>query len=238
MAPEIGLTKAAKTRFAHQHPRLFLLLSASSGILLAIAAVWAFLGIADEVPENGPMVWLDKAISAFVERTGTELGENVFRVVSWLGAPVLAAVITVVALRYALKRDWVRSVAVVAAAAGATLLNYALKALFHRGRPEGASEFIHGVSWSFPSGHAMGSIVGYGFLTHLILEHVHDKTRRRLVVAGATLLIAAIGFSRLYLDVHYLSDVVGGFLAGTVWLLVCIGGYSFAKAHVRSHVAG
>ena len=111
-----------------------------------------------------------------------------------------------------------------------TALNYGLKTLFHRGRPEYSSEFIHRASWSFPSGHAMDSLIVYGFLAFLLLERTTSPTKRRLIVGAAAVLIGTIGFSRMYLGVHYLSDVVGGFLAGMVWLMVCIAGYEFAQA--------
>ena len=180
------------------------------------------------------MVRTDLSIASWLERVGTERGESIFAMVSWLGAPVLSALLVIAIIALAWRRDWLRAGALAAAGVGGTALNYGLKALFHRGRPDFSSEFIHRASYSFPSGHAMDSIIVYGFLAFLLLERTTSPARRRLIVAAAAVLIVAIGFSRMYLGVHYLSDVVGGFLAGIVWLMVCIAGYEFLRVRQRT----
>lgn len=229
MTIDSKIPSATRARFATEHPRAFLLLDAAAGVLLAAGSLWAFVAIAGEIPERSRMVRTDLFIASWLERVGTERGESIFARVSWLGAPFLSAVLVVAIIVFTYRRDWLRAGALAAAGVGGTLLNYGLKALFHRGRPEYASEFIHRVSYSFPSGHAMDSLVVYGFLAFLLLERTTSAVQRRLVVAGAIVLIVAIGFSRMYLGVHYLSDVVGGVLAGMVWLMVCIAGYEFAR---------
>ena len=223
-----------RTRFATQHPRAFLLLEAAAGVALAAGSLWAFVAIAGEIPERSRMVRTDLAIAGWLERVSTERGESIFAMVSWLGAPLLSILLVVAIIVLAYRRDWLRAGALASAGVGGTLLNYGLKALFHRGRPEYASEFIHHASYSFPSGHAMDSLVVYGFLAFLLLERTTSTVRRRLIVTGAMVVIGAIGFSRMYLGVHYLSDVVGGFLAGMVWLMVCIAGYEFARTRTSS----
>lgn len=74
----------------------------------------------------------------------------------------------------------------------------------------------------------MSSFVGFGIVAYFRFKHEPDARRRALIVLATCLVIAAVGVSRLYLGVHYLSDVIGGFLAGAVWLLACIEGYRFA----------
>ena len=228
MTIDSKLPTATRTRFAAEHPRAFLALEAVAGVVLAIGSLWAFVAIAGEIPERSRMVRTDLFMASWLERVGTERGESIFAMVSWLGAPVLSVVLVLMIVALGYRRDWLRAGALAAAGFGGTLLNYGLKSLFHRGRPEYASEFIHRMSYSFPSGHAMDSLIVYGFLAFLLLERITSPMRRRLVVAAAAVLIVAIGFSRMYLGVHYLSDVVGGFLAGMVWLMVCIAGYEFA----------
>jgi undecaprenyl-diphosphatase len=129
----------------------------------------------------------------------------------------------------AARREWLRAAALAIAGLGGTLLNNVLKLIFHRGRPEFATEFITHQSWSFPSGHAMNSLVGYGFLAYLLLESTTDRRARIAILVATTIVVGLVGFSRLYLGVHYPSDVIAGFLAGGIWLLVCITGYRFAK---------
>jgi len=106
----------------------------------------------------------------------------------------------------------------VAALAGGSILDAALKHIIQRARPIYAAAFLHGTSYSFPSGHAMESLVGYGMLAYFLV--VFWATRRHsqvAIIAASTMLIAAIGFSRLYLGVHYFSDVIGVYAGGILW---------------------
>jgi undecaprenyl-diphosphatase len=103
---------------------------------------------------------------------------------------------------------------------GAELLNLVLKLSFHRPRPEVA--FVQLDTYSFPSGHAMISTAAYGALAYLAWGPLRTPRRRLILVAGTTLLVALIGFSRLYLGVHYLSDVLAGTAGGLFWLAVSI----------------
>lgn len=231
MTPSDSPARPWRSRFATVNPRAYLGLHGLGGVLIVTALLWAFGAIVDAVGEKGAMVNLDVVVADWLQSHGSEAGESIFSLVSWIGAPVLAAVLVIVMVAFAIKRDWVRTTAVASAGVGGALLSYAMKALFHRGRPDFATEFIHGTSWSFPSGHAMDSLAGYGVLAYLLLEVTHEKGRRRAIIATTIVLVGAIGFSRLYLGVHYLSDVVGGYIAGAVWLLVCIVGYRFAASH-------
>ena len=110
---------------------------------------------------------------------------------------------------------------------GGDYLNKGLKELFQRPRPP----FTKPNDWSFPSGHAMMSMIGYGMLAYvLILLWPH----RALRVALVLLLVLLIGYSRLLLGAHYLSDVLGGFAAGAVCLGVWVAGCEAVRAAGRS----
>ena len=99
------------------------------------------------------------------------------------------------------------------------VVNTGLKVLFQRHRPSFAAEFNLN-TWGFPSGHAMNALICYGLLTHWIIER-HPRARAAMRAATAVL-VGAIGYSRIYLGVHYLSDVVAGYSAGIIWLVACI----------------
>jgi len=117
--------------------------------------------------------------------------------------------------------EWVVLGGWIAAFGGASILDRWLKLVVHRPRPPYARAIIH--SWSFPSGHAMGALVGIGMLTYVLLRFAEATRRTRLVAwAAATVVIALIGVSRVYLGVHYLSDVIGGYAVGAAWLALCI----------------
>ncbi|MDB4913313.1 MAG: phosphoesterase PA-phosphatase related protein [Gemmatimonadetes bacterium] len=218
-----------RSRFAALHPKAYLGIHGVGGIVLIALLLWAFGYIADEIPEKGVLVTLDTGITSWLQTHGTETGEAIFSYVSWLGAPVLTAVLVTALIVCARRRDWTRASTIALCGGGAALLNIALKALFHRGRPEYATEFITHTSWSFPSGHAMDSLAGYGIITFFLLEARRlSRPRRTIIIVATSLLVAIIGYSRVYLGVHYFSDVIAGFLAGGVWLFVCVEGYRFA----------
>ena len=134
------------------------------------------------------------------------------------------------ALRGAARRQWILLAGWLAAFAGGGLLDAALKLAIRRPRPPYAAAFLHHYTWSFPSGHAMVSLIAYGMLAYLVVVLWTNRRSTRIsIVLGAGLLIVAIGFSRLYLGVHYFSDVVGGYAAGVLWLSACVSGLEVAR---------
>ena len=97
-----------------------------------------------------------------------------------------------------------------------------LKQVFRRLRPQLSEPWVTEPGWSFPSGHAMGSLVAYGFLAYLLTRITPDHFPRRTAIALLAGLVLLIGFSRIYLGAHFLSDVIGGYAGAAVWLTFCI----------------
>lgn len=223
-----------ESRFARLHPKAFLGAYGVAGLLVAAFCAWAFLAIADEIGERAWLVHLDVAVTNWLHAHGTPGGETFFIAVSKLGSPVLALLLVAAAVLLLVRRDWRHVTTLAVTWGGGALLNNVLKLAYHRPRPPFAKAFDL-TSWSFPSGHAMDSLIGYGLLAYWIARHF---PRYRVPTIGmAALLVLAIGYSRIYLGVHYLSDVVGGFCAGLIWLYVCATGYRFAE-HRRVGAAG
>jgi len=106
---------------------------------------------------------------------------------------------------------------VVITTTGSSLLNSVVKAAVHRLRPIVAQPVAHEPGLSFPSGHAQAAMVGYAVLLLVFLPVIHGVWRR-VVVTASVLMVLAIGFSRIALGVHYLSDVVGGYVLGAAWV--------------------
>jgi len=102
------------------------------------------------------------------------------------------------------------------------VLNIIMKHLIHRDRPLFEDPIQTLTSYSFPSGHAMGSTVFFGTLAAIMVWQVRDWRVCALAIAAAGLPVGLICFSRIYLGVHYLSDVIAGFVAGVVWLGACL----------------
>jgi undecaprenyl-diphosphatase len=103
-------------------------------------------------------------------------------------------------------------------AGGAALLSV-LKVVFHRPRPEPFFNDLSPSSYSFPSGHSMMSLCFYGLLAGMLGHSLRKKVWRIVVRIGAALLVLSIGFSRIYLGVHYPTDVLAGYLAALVWIM-------------------
>jgi membrane-associated phospholipid phosphatase len=106
---------------------------------------------------------------------------------------------------------------------GAQLLTWILKAIFERPRPTFDDPVATAHWFSFPSGHALSAIAFYGALAYVFADRFRSPWARIAGFGGAGLLVAAIGFSRLYLGVHYLTDVLAGYSAGLAWLILVIG---------------
>jgi membrane-associated phospholipid phosphatase len=187
-------------------------------------ALLVFTAITEDVVRQEPLTRFDLSLANWLHTHATAQGYATFRVVTLLGAPVtLTIVAAAVTLALAARRQWVLLGGWLVALGGGGLLTALLKLAIHRQRPPYADTFLVNFSWSFPSGHAMESLIAYGMLAYLAgVLWIHRRSAQIAVAASAGLLVVAIGVSRVYLGVHYFSDVVGGYAAGTLWLSTCI----------------
>ena len=201
------------------------------GFVISVAGLWLFGGITEDVIHHDPLTQFDVTLLNRVHGHATPAGYAIFNAITLLGSPVTMSVLAVgVGLLLAARRQWILLGGWLAAFAGGGLLDAVLKLVIQRPRPPYAGAFLHHYSWSFPSGHAMGSLIGYGMLAYvLVVLWIHPRRTQISVALGAALLIGAIGLSRLYLGVHYFSDVVGGYAAGLLWLSACISGLEVAR---------
>jgi undecaprenyl-diphosphatase len=169
---------------------------------------WAPLESAD----HGAATWLNSLVA------GHPTVVDVVKAVTWLGSGgVLWTLIGAAAIVVAVRRRWRLVAYLLVTGAGELVLDPVLKALVGRLRPVVAHPIAHGNGNSFPSGHALGSIVCYGALFLVFLPAARGMWRRVFTAVIVTL-IAAIGISRLLLGVHYISDVLGGWALGITWL--------------------
>jgi membrane-associated phospholipid phosphatase len=144
---------------------------------------------------------------------------------------VLTVVGTIVFAAFLIRRQWLLAFAWWFTEGGAGTLTYVLKTTFGRARPLYADPRLVEVgNLSFPSGHTMMTTVFVGFALYLFLQRPRSRIARTAAVAGTVAWCALMGFSRLYLGNHYVSDVLGGYLAGIGWLAVCIAGLQTVKA--------
>src|SRR2546428_1951278 len=215
-------------RFAREE---YLGLHLTIGLAVSLVALWLFGGVTEDVVHHDPLTRFDLSRADWMHAHATPLGYAVSSAISLAGSPVAMAVLALAAAAIlSARRRWIVLLGWVAAFAGGGVLNLALKGIIQRPRPLYGAALLHGDSFSFPSGHAMGALIGYGMLAYVLVMLWVERRRAQLaVVATAAVLVAAIGLSRLYLGVHYFSDVVAGFAAGTVWLAACVSGVEVAR---------
>ncbi len=145
------------------------------------------------------------------------------RDISALGSgTVLGLVIAITVSYLILQRKSRTALGVLAVSVGGTLLNFSLKAITSRPRPDIVPHLAEVDSSSFPSGHSMISAIIYLSLAALLARDISRPTTRVFVFATAAIFVFAIGITRVYLGVHYPSDVAAGWAAGVAWTLVCL----------------
>ncbi|MGF6950693.1 membrane-associated phospholipid phosphatase [Neobacillus sp. B4I6] len=108
-----------------------------------------------------------------------------------------------------------------AAITGSAILNGILKQFFQRVRPD-FHRLIDIEGYSFPSGHAMNAFTVYGILSFLLWRHIPSRFGRGVLISVSIIMILAIGISRIYLGVHYPSDIIGGYFASGFWITTAI----------------
>lgn len=177
-------------------------------ILLLIAVMLASVDGADEAT-----LWTTHGMSS-------EPLTRFMLVVTQLGSTAVVAALAVGWMLAWRRRDWRAALMPSLAGIGAGVTSLLIKALVHRPRPEVVQALVHVDSFSFPSGHALLSMAFYGTVA---LELTADDLRRGTRIAiwlMAGVLVLLIGASRVYLGVHYPSDVLGGYALGAGWLAV------------------
>jgi undecaprenyl-diphosphatase len=120
---------------------------------------------------------------------------------------------------------------------GGQVLNVVLKHTFERARPHFAEPILELTTYSFPSGHAMGATVLYGFIACCFARHARSWWGRVLPLVLAAAMVATVAFSRMYLGAHYLTDVLAGAVEGCAWLAVCITGAATLNRRRRARAA-
>jgi undecaprenyl-diphosphatase len=209
------------------------------GFVVSLVGLWMFGDVTEDVIHHDPLTQFDTALLDWLHAHATATGYTIFNAISLLGSPAALTVLALgVGVLLGVRHQWLVLGGWVAAFTGGSILNQVLKLVIQRPRPPYAAAFLTHYSWSFPSGHAMISLIGYGMLAYLLVVlWVHRRSLQVAIVLGATLLILAIGLSRLYLGVHYFSDVVGGYAAGVLWLSTCISGLEVARRWVTAQPA-
>ncbi|RFU66414.1 PAP2 family protein [Peribacillus saganii] len=189
-------------------------------LILFWTYVVIFVELAEEIQEK-QLIEFDSRIIGFVQGFVSEKVTVLMKAITFLGSYdwIMIAVITACSLLVIYKKVSYAVYLALSSGLGA-IFNKMLKRVFQRERPD-IFPLIREHGFSFPSGHSMGAIVLYGTLAIIVIKIVKMRSYKVVAGAGAFFLIFMVGLSRIYLGVHYPSDVVAGFAAGAAWLILC-----------------
>jgi undecaprenyl-diphosphatase len=203
-------------------PKALLVLQLVASFAVIAGAGALFAAIADELGAEEELGRLDQTFADAIARS---VAPGVIRAFAWithLGDPwVLTAWCVGGAAALFLARRRLLALGVVLAIAGNGLLNQTLKHIFERVRPVHDQSIATAGGWSFPSGHTSGSLVTYGIIAYVLVRTTPARWHVPIAMT-ATLVAFTTACSRVFLRVHFASDVLAGFASGTAWLVACI----------------
>jgi membrane-associated phospholipid phosphatase len=217
----------------HVHPRLATLIATTGTVGLAVCLLIIFvLGwLFEEVLEREAFSF-DTSFLLWLHGQANPILDRFMLTITQFGNPRTVVFVVIVSLAILWWRNRQEAKIFALACLGAVILNTGLKLAFSKPRPHLWQLLISEKSFSFPSGHALGSLVLYGFLAYLLATHYPKSAK--IFYSLAAIAIAAIGLSRLYLGVHWPTDVIAGYGVGFLWLMLCIAMLKLQKASDRS----
>ncbi len=185
-------------------------------LLVVLGCLAVFLVLLNKVMQGEIMRMDQIAHALIVQKLRTPWLTPVMETLSALATPVVLIVMLLVIAAFAPGRrpGWCCALNLCLAA----LLNVALKAIVQRPRPDESLRLVIEHGFSFPSGHSMAAMAFFGLIVWIIWRYGRNRRQRVLLCTAFSIVIVLIGVSRIYLGVHYASDVLGGFCASLVWL--------------------
>jgi membrane-associated phospholipid phosphatase len=197
------------------------------GLALMVAAAWVFGGIAEDVVDGDDITVLDAWLANWLHHHAAEPMTSVMLVIthwhSMVGSAIMALLLA--AFFYVRKLHyWL--LAELFVVPGGMLLNVLLKYVFQRERPSFDEPLLTLTTYSFPSGHTANAALLYGLIGCWLWMRYRRPRARAAIVGAACAMVALVAFSRMYLGVHYLSDVLAASAEGVAWLAVCVTGVS------------
>lgn len=206
--------------------------------ILTIVSINAFIDLTENLAENDLEVY-DESIGRFIQSFRGHLTTNFFRIITDMGDRYVYIIVVVLLSLYFIIRHntWRFILQAVSVLLLATLTNVLLKRIINRTRPA-LEHLVYVDTLSYPSGHAMSAMSFYGFLAYLSARYIANKLTRYAVVFTLVLLIFLIGVSRIYLGVHYPSDVAAGFIGGFIWITFAVFVFNIIDLWVRRKERG
>jgi len=172
---------------------------------------------------GNPLGGIDRGMALWFHNHLTPTFVSVLRGITEFGSSEwIAIVLSVAVLFFIFKRWWPSLVTMIVVVPGGMLLNEWLKVLVHRHRPFVDGWFVDWSGYSFASGHTIGATLLYGQLALFLIPVSKSRRARAFIFSVVIFVVGLVGFSRIALGAHYLSDVLGGIFLGGTWLTVCV----------------
>jgi membrane protein DedA with SNARE-associated domain/membrane-associated phospholipid phosphatase len=222
-------------RFVDRHPALinfikerlspgsYIGLHLTLGLAFSAIFVWIFGGITEDILTGDPIITVDQWVLSNVLYFRTPAITKFMVIFTHLAGEAAIAAGSLGAVAYSLvKKRFDYLIAYISAILGGGILLLVLKVAVHRIRPVSGISLISAGGWSFPSGHAMMSVVFYGMILYFVIRNISSWKLRVFTVTAAAFIIFLLGLSRIYLQVHYMSDILAGYAGGLFWLTICI----------------
>lgn len=211
-------------RLASIEPGEYLAMHVVAGFAVVLVALTAFFELTDALAIEDELGRFDHALAQTLRVTVDNGTYGFFAQTTYLGDVLVLTVLSLlVASVLAWRRHWLLLAGWLLAVIGNGVLTRTLKLLFQRLRPPHDHGFAAAEGWSFPSGHSSGALVVYGMLAYLLIRDT-DRRWHLPIVLLTIALILVVGSSRIFLQVHFFSDVIAGFCSGAAWLAVCVAG--------------
>ncbi|MBC7603227.1 MAG: phosphatase PAP2 family protein [Ramlibacter sp.] len=190
--------------------------------LLVMVAVAAFGEIADQVTDAEGLTAFDNALARWLHsHMGSGVTALMVRASALHSTPAVSLYVAAFAVVLTAQRNWYRLRLLVAVIPAGMLLNVLLKHIFRRARPAFDDMTDQLTTFSFPSGHTMAATVLWGFIVMWAWPHMKGWPTRALLVLLAGIAVLLVGFSRIYLGAHFMSDVLAAMCEGIAWTTLC-----------------
>ncbi|MFC0274975.1 phosphatase PAP2 family protein [Metabacillus herbersteinensis] len=197
--------------------------------IISLVSLMGFAVMAILVSKH-TIVHFDSTIISFVQGFEGPILTEIMKFFTFIGGtkPIVVISLLILFILYKVLKHLSELILFIAVIAGANGLFVSLKLLFHRARPD-LHRLIEASNYSFPSGHATNAFALYGILTFLLWRHIPSRLGRTILIILSVFMIFAIGMSRIYLGVHYPSDVIAGYFISAFWLTFLIWFYQRYK---------
>ncbi|MBI5586892.1 MAG: bifunctional DedA family/phosphatase PAP2 family protein [Deltaproteobacteria bacterium] len=225
------------TAFVRRHPALaaflterlspgnYLGVHLTAGLLASAVFVWILARIMEDVITGEPLTMVDQWVLYHIHYFRTPSVSKTMEALTLLGGALEISVGGVLVFVYLIimqRRDY--AAGLVAALLGGVVLDLVLKTVFFRLAPVVKGPLIGAAGSTFPSPHALISVIFYGMVAYFLVRDIRSWRRQVVISLTAVFIVLLIGFTKIYLQVHFLSDVMAGYAGGLFWLTVCITG--------------